>query len=151
MNLFDYVLLHWDRSCGSNLLSCSVKVYWHLADQSKRWPWPGIWQSSHLSHLYDSTWKKIHRNRTQVFCCQWDLWESNPSLVALKADTLPRQWSSSHIRINTMQVMLDLHTIKTRDILSKTTQIITDRHDTHIWCTYYLQSTRETSLLNQTT
>ena len=34
-----YVLLHWDRSCRSNFLPHPVTVYWHLADQSQRWPY----------------------------------------------------------------------------------------------------------------
>ena len=34
-----YVLPHWDRSCRSNFPSHPVTVYWHQADQSKRWPY----------------------------------------------------------------------------------------------------------------
>ena len=34
-----YVLPHWDRSCRSNFLPHPVTVYWHRADQSKRWPY----------------------------------------------------------------------------------------------------------------
>ena len=34
-----YVLSHWDRSCGSNVLPHPVTVYWHRADQSQCWPY----------------------------------------------------------------------------------------------------------------
>ena len=34
-----YVLPHWGRSWGSNSLPHPVTVYWHQADQSKRWPY----------------------------------------------------------------------------------------------------------------
>ena len=33
-----YVLLNWDRSCRSNLLSHQATVYWHQANQSQWWP-----------------------------------------------------------------------------------------------------------------
>ena len=34
-----YILLQWDRSCGSTLLSHSVTAHhWHRANQSQNWP-----------------------------------------------------------------------------------------------------------------
>ena len=89
-----YVLPCWDTSCRPNLLSHSVTVCWHRANQSQRWPRHARHlagkplECQFLSHWYDSTRTKIHaesKNWTRVCMCTGGLKIANwPKMKEMK-------------------------------------------------------------------